>query len=42
MKVVDFGIARAAEATTISNIGDILGSVKVHVPRTSSGRAGRT
>ena len=31
-KVADFGIARAAEATTISHRGDILGSVKYMSP----------
>ena len=37
MKVVDFGIARAAEATTISNIGDILSSVKYMSPEQAAG-----
>jgi hypothetical protein len=37
VKVVDFGIARAAEATTISNIGDILGSVKYMSPEQAAG-----
>src|SRR5829696_2677790 len=37
VKVVDFGIARAAEATTISHIGDILGSVKYMSPEQAAG-----
>src|SRR5918997_2054230 len=37
VKVVDFGIARAAEATTISNIGDILGSAKYMSPEQAAG-----
>jgi serine/threonine-protein kinase len=41
-KVADFGIARAAEATTISRTGDILGSAKVHVPGAGGRRAGRS
>jgi serine/threonine-protein kinase len=36
-KVVDFGIARAAEATTISHVGDILGSVKYMSPEQAAG-----
>jgi eukaryotic-like serine/threonine-protein kinase len=36
-KVVDFGIARAAEATTISHVGDILGSVKYMSPEQAQG-----
>jgi eukaryotic-like serine/threonine-protein kinase len=37
VKVVDFGIARAAEATTISHPGDILGSVRYMSPEQASG-----
>src|SRR5215204_4589040 len=37
VKVADFGIARAAEATTISNLGDILGSVKYMSPEQAAG-----
>src|SRR5215217_4951932 len=37
VKVVDFGIARAAEATTISHPGDILGSVKYMSPEQAAG-----
>src|SRR5215207_11329881 len=37
VKVVDFGIARATEATTISHIGDILGSVKYMSPEQAAG-----
>src|SRR5215204_1139087 len=37
LKVVDFGIARATEATTISHIGDILGSVKYMSPEQAAG-----
>jgi serine/threonine protein kinase len=36
-KVVDFGIARAAEATTISKPGDILGSAKYMSPEQAAG-----
>jgi tRNA A-37 threonylcarbamoyl transferase component Bud32 len=36
-KVADFGIARAAEATTISHVGDILGSVKYMSPEQAAG-----
>jgi len=37
-KVADFGIARAAEATTISEPGDILGSAKYMSPEQAVGR----
>jgi hypothetical protein len=37
MKVADFGIARAAEATTISHPGDIMGSVKYMSPEQAAG-----
>src|SRR5215203_3695942 len=37
VKVVDFGIARATEATTISHPGDILGSVKYMSPEQAAG-----
>jgi serine/threonine protein kinase len=37
VKVADFGIARAAEATTISDLGDILGSVKYMSPEQAVG-----
>ncbi|MDQ3862015.1 MAG: protein kinase [Actinomycetota bacterium] len=37
VKVADFGIARAAEATTISDPGDILGSVKYMSPEQARG-----
>jgi hypothetical protein len=37
VKVADFGIARAAEATTISSIGGILGSVKYMSPEQAAG-----
>src|SRR5918995_659173 len=37
VKVADFGIARAAEATTISDLGDILGSVKYMSPEQAMG-----
>jgi eukaryotic-like serine/threonine-protein kinase len=37
VKVADFGIARAAEATTISDLGDILGSVKYMSPEQAAG-----
>ena len=37
VKVTDFGIARAAEATTISDLGDILGSVKYMSPEQAMG-----
>src|SRR5919199_201769 len=37
VKVADFGIARAAEATTISDTGDILGSAKYMSPEQASG-----
>ena len=37
VKVTDFGIARAAEATTISDVGDILGSVKYMSPEQAMG-----
>jgi eukaryotic-like serine/threonine-protein kinase len=41
VKVADFGIARAAEVTTISGLGDILGSVKYMSPEQAAGeRAG--
>jgi serine/threonine-protein kinase len=36
-KVTDFGIARAAEATTISGPGDILGSAKYMSPEQAAG-----
>jgi serine/threonine-protein kinase len=36
-KVADFGIARAAEATTISGPGDILGSAKYMSPEQAAG-----
>ena len=36
-KVADFGIARAAEATTISHAGDILGSAKYMSPEQAEG-----
>jgi serine/threonine-protein kinase len=35
--VTDFGIARAAEATTISKPGDILGSAKYMSPEQAAG-----
>src|SRR5918999_3352206 len=37
VKVADFGIARAAETTTISSLGDILGSVKYMSPEQAAG-----
>jgi eukaryotic-like serine/threonine-protein kinase len=37
VKVVDFGIARAADATTISQTGDILGSAKYMSPEQAAG-----
>ena len=37
IKVTDFGIARAAEATTVSDLGDILGSVKYMSPEQAAG-----
>ena len=37
VKVADFGIARAVEATTISHPGDILGSVKYMSPEQAAG-----
>jgi tRNA A-37 threonylcarbamoyl transferase component Bud32 len=37
MKVADFGIARAVEATTISQPGDILGSAKYMSPEQAAG-----
>ena len=37
VKVADFGIARAAEATTISDLGDILGSVRYMSPEQAAG-----
>src|SRR3712207_3619593 len=37
VKVGDFGIVRAAEATTISDLGDILGSVKYMSPEQAMG-----
>src|SRR5918998_3566156 len=37
VKVADFGIARAAEATTISDLGDILGSAKYMSPEQAMG-----
>ena len=37
IKVADFGIARATEATTISHPGDILGSVKYMAPEQAAG-----
>jgi hypothetical protein len=37
VKVADFGIARAVEATTISHTGDILGSVKYMSPEQAEG-----
>jgi tRNA A-37 threonylcarbamoyl transferase component Bud32 len=43
VKVADFGIARAAEATTVSDLGDILGSVKYMSPEQAAGaRVGAT
>src|ERR687885_2365748 len=39
VKVADFGIARAAEATTISDLGEILGSVKYMSPEQAMGEA---
>src|SRR5215216_4265130 len=37
VKVADFGIARAADATTISHTGDILGSAKYMSPEQAEG-----
>jgi serine/threonine protein kinase len=37
VKVADFGIARAAEATTLSDLGDILGSAKYMSPEQAAG-----
>src|ERR671911_1355917 len=37
MKVADFGIARVAEATTLSDLGDILGSAKYMSPEQAMG-----
>jgi hypothetical protein len=37
VKVADFGIARAAEASTISDVGDILGSAKYMSPEQAAG-----
>src|SRR5215217_1450961 len=37
VKVADFGIARAADATTISNTGDILGGAKYMSPEQAAG-----
>jgi len=37
VKVADFGIARAADATTISDLGDILGSTKYMSPEQAAG-----
>src|SRR5215212_7239499 len=37
IKVTDFGIARAAEATTVSDLGDILGSAKYMTPEQAAG-----
>jgi serine/threonine protein kinase len=37
VKVADFGIARAAEATTVSDTGDILGSAKYMSPEQAVG-----
>jgi serine/threonine protein kinase len=37
VKVTDFGIARAADATTISHTGDILGSAKYMSPEQAAG-----
>jgi eukaryotic-like serine/threonine-protein kinase len=37
VKVADFGIARAADATTISHTGDILGSAKYMSPEQAAG-----
>ncbi len=37
IKVADFGIARAADATTISHLGDILGSAKYMSPEQAAG-----
>jgi eukaryotic-like serine/threonine-protein kinase len=37
VKVADFGIARAADATTISHTGDILGSAKYMSPEQAKG-----
>src|SRR5215212_4945517 len=37
VKVADFGIARAAEATTISDLGNILGSAKYMSPEQAAG-----
>src|SRR3712207_6574475 len=37
VKVADFGIARAAESTTVSDLGEILGSVKYMSPEQAMG-----
>jgi eukaryotic-like serine/threonine-protein kinase len=37
VKVTDFGIARATEATTVSDLGDILGSVRYMSPEQAAG-----
>jgi len=37
-KVADFGIARAADATTISHLGDILGTAKYMSPEQATGK----
>jgi len=37
VKVADFGIARAADATTVSHTGDILGSAKYMSPEQAAG-----
>src|SRR5918999_4991255 len=39
VKVADFGIAHAAEASTISDLGDILGSVKCMSPEQAKGES---
>jgi hypothetical protein len=39
VKVADFGIARAAEATTISDLGEILGTAKYMSPEQAAGEA---
>src|SRR5215211_8273721 len=38
VKVADFGIARAADATTISHLGDILGTAKYMSPEQATGK----
>ena len=39
VKVADFGIARAADATTISHPGDVLGSAKYMSPEQAMGES---